>query len=94
MSFINKFMVLVGIIIVVIIYFVNQKSLTPSDQVVKNIATQYNIDYAKINDIKIIKSYEEKGKIVYILNIKDNICEMPMLEINKEWRAIGIDCRR
>jgi outer membrane biogenesis lipoprotein LolB len=63
------------------------------DKVVKNIAYQYNIKSAQESDIKIVKSYEDKGKTVFILEIKGSICEMPMIEINKNWTATGISCR-
>lgn len=49
---------------------------------------------AQESDIKIVKSYEDKGKTVFILEIKGNICEMPMIEINKNWTATGISCTR
>ena len=60
----------------------------PDDKVVKNIAYQYNIKSAQESDIKIVK-----GKTVFILEIKGSICEMPMIEINKNWSATGISCR-
>ena len=44
------------------------------------------------NDIKIVKSFEKDGKIVYILQIKGMICEMPMIEIDKQWNSTGIKC--
>lgn len=65
----------------------------PDDKVVKNIAYQYNINSANESDIKIVKSYEDKGKTVFILEIKGSICEMPMIEINKNWSSTGISCR-
>lgn len=65
----------------------------PDDKVVKNIAYQYNIKSAQESDIKIVKSYEDKGKTVFILEIKGSICEMPIIEINKNWSATGISCR-
>uniref|UniRef100_UPI004047E275 hypothetical protein n=1 Tax=Aliarcobacter sp. TaxID=2321116 RepID=UPI004047E275 len=93
MSLVNKFLVLVGIVGAIILYVLYQNSLKPSDKIVKNIAVKYNINYSKLSDIEIIKSYEDKGKIVYILNIKKSICEMPMIQINKEWVATGISCQ-
>lgn len=48
---------------------------------------------AQESDIKIVKSYEDKGKTVFILEIKGSICEMPMIEIDKNWSATGISCR-
>jgi predicted metallopeptidase len=93
MSLINKSLILIGIVATIIIYVVYQNSLKPSDKIVKNIADQYNINYSELSDIEIIKSYEDKGKIVYILNIKKSICEMPMIQINKEWFATGISCQ-
>ena len=48
---------------------------------------------AQESDIKIVKSYEDKGKTVFILEIKGCICEMPMFVIDKNWSATGISCR-
>ncbi|WP_198304535.1 hypothetical protein [Arcobacter vandammei] len=67
-------------------------SSTPDEKTVKNIAVQYNITSAQESDIKIVKSFEKDGKIVYILQIKGMICEMPMIEIDKQWNATGIKC--
>jgi len=64
----------------------------PSDDIVKNIASQYHISGAKASDIKIVKSYDKDGKTVMVLQIKNMICEMPMLEINGQWNATGINC--
>ena len=47
---------------------------------------------AQESDIKIVKSYEDKGKTVFILEIKGSICEMPMIEIDKQWNATGMKC--
>jgi outer membrane biogenesis lipoprotein LolB len=66
----------------------------PDEKVVKNIAYQYKINSANESDIKIVKSYEDKGKTIFILEIKGSICEMPMIEINKNWTATGISCTR
>ena len=52
----------------------------------------YNIKSAQENDIKIVKSFEKDGKLVYILQIKGMICEMPMIEIDKQWNATGMKC--
>ena len=68
-------------------------SSTPDDKTVKSLAALYNIKSAQENDIKIVKSFEKDGKLVYILQIKGMICEMPMIEINKNWSATGISCR-
>ena len=65
----------------------------PDEKVVKNIALKYNIKPAEESDIKIVKSYEDKGKTVFILEIKESICGMPMIEIDKNWSATGISCR-
>jgi len=64
----------------------------PSDNIVKNIAAQYNISGAKASDIKIVKSYDKDGKTVMVLQIKNMVCEMPMLEIDGQWNATGIHC--
>ncbi|MDD2887645.1 MAG: hypothetical protein PHY66_08250 [Aliarcobacter sp.] len=65
----------------------------PDDKVVKSIASQYRIKSATESDVKIVKSYEAQGKTVFILEIKGSICEMPMIEIDKQWSATGISCR-
>ena len=78
---------------VIVWYFVSEANSKPSDKIVKNIANYYRINYSDISDIKIVKSYEDKGKIVYILNIKRSICEMPMIKIDEEWIATGISCQ-
>ncbi len=62
----------------------------PSDETIIDLAYKYNIGYAKKSDIEIIKSYEKDGKTVQILQIKDMLCEMPMLEVKGKWRATGI----
>ncbi|MGJ0338233.1 hypothetical protein [Aliarcobacter cryaerophilus] len=67
-------------------------SSTPDEKTVKSLAALYNIKSAKENDIKIVKSFEKDGKIVYILQIKGMICEMPMIEIDKQWNATGMKC--
>ena len=67
-------------------------SSTPDEKTVKSLAVLYNIKSAQENDIKIVKSFEKDGKLVYILQIKGMICEMPMIEIDKQWNAIGIKC--
>ena len=41
-------------------------SSTPDEKTVKSLATLYNIKSAKENDIKIVKSFEKDGKLVYI----------------------------
>lgn len=64
----------------------------PSDDIVKKIAAQYNINGAKASDVKIVKSYDKDGKTVMVLQIKNMICEMPMLEINGQWNSTGIHC--
>ncbi len=68
-------------------------SSRPSEDTVISLATKYNISQSNKSDIEIIKSYEKDGKTVQILLIKDMVCEMPMLEIKGEWRALGITCR-
>ncbi|WWW12485.1 hypothetical protein V7P26_03710 [Arcobacter cryaerophilus gv. pseudocryaerophilus] len=67
-------------------------SSTPDEKTVKSLVALYNIKSAKENDIKIVKSFEKDGKLVYILQIKGMICEMPMIEIDKQWNATGIKC--
>ena len=67
-------------------------SPTPDEKTVKSLAVLYNIKSAQENDIKIVKSFEKDGKLVYILQIKGMICEMPMIEIDKQWNAIGMKC--
>ena len=67
-------------------------SSTPDEKTVKSIAVLYNIKSAQENDIKIVKSFEKDGKLVYILQIKGIICEMPMIEIDKQWNATGMKC--
>lgn len=89
----NMGLIIGGIILLIAGYFIYGILTQPSDEVVKNIASNYNVVYAKTTDINILKSYEEKGKLVYILNIKGMICEMPMLKVDDEWIATGIDCR-
>lgn len=65
----------------------------PSDAVVKSIASNYNVGSSS-DEIKIIKSYENAGKTVMILQIGKSICEMPMIDINNNWTATGIKCQR
>ena len=67
-------------------------SSTPDEKTVKSLAALYNIKSAQENDIKIVKSFEKDGKLVYILQIKGMICEMPMIEIDKQWSATGMKC--
>ncbi|WP_198304208.1 hypothetical protein [Arcobacter vandammei] len=67
-------------------------SSEPDEKTVKAIAAKYNVKSAQESDIKIVKSFEKDGKIVYILQIKGMICEMPMIEIDKQWNATGIKC--
>lgn len=90
----NKFLIVVALIGAGIGYFAYDASTKPTDKIVKEIANKYRINYSKVSDIKIIKSYEDRGKLVYILNIKNSICEMPMIEVDKDWAATGIDCKR
>ena len=67
-------------------------SSTTDEKTVKSLDVLYNIKSAQENDIKIVKSFEKDGKIVYILQIKGMICEMPMIEIDKQWNSTGIKC--
>lgn len=83
-----------GILLLIVGYFIYSIFTKPSDEIVKKIASSYNVSYSKASDINIIKSYEDKGKLVYILNIKNMICEMPMINVNGEWLATGINCTR
>lgn len=89
----NVILVCVAIVIGVIIYFINQAGLKPKDYIVKGIANQYRINYSSLQDIHILKSYEDKGKLVYILDIKGSICEMPMMKVYNDWKALGISCK-
>ena len=52
------------------------------------LAVLYNIKSAQRKDIKIVKSFEKDGKLVYILQIKGMIYEMPMIEIDKQWNLL------
>ena len=49
---------------------------------------------ATASEIKVIKSYEKDGKTVMVLQIKNMICDMPMIEIDGQWSATGINCGR
>lgn len=67
----------------------------PSDAAVKNIAYQYMgsmMKNLKESEIRINNSYENNGKTVMILEIRNMICEMPMIETQKGWQATGINC--
>ena len=65
----------------------------PSDDLIKDLAVKYNIRGATRSDIEIIKSYEKEGKTVQMLEIKGMVCEMPMLEVKGDWRALGMNCK-
>jgi len=74
------------------VYFLYDFLTTPSSSIVKELATNYK--YANVDKIKILKSYEDKGKLVYVLEIYNSICEMPVIKTSNGWSATGMSCSR
>lgn len=58
-------------------YFIYDFLTTPSSSVVKELASNYTFIGEKF---KILKSYEDKGKLVYVLEIYNSVCEMPVIK--------------
>ncbi len=72
-------------------YFIYDFLTTPSSSVVKELASKYTFIGEKF---KILKSYEDKGKLVYVLEIYNSVCEMPMIKTSNGWSATGMSCTR
>ncbi len=89
----NIILVCVALMIGVIIYFINHASQKPDNFIIKDIANHYRVNYASLNEINILKSYEDRGKLVYILEIKGSICEMPVIKNYDKWQSLGISCK-
>ena len=64
----------------------------PSQETLDYFVKVYKLSTEEKPSAEFIKYYEKDGKIVYILQIKGMICEMPMIEIDKQWNATGIKC--
>ncbi len=89
----GKFFAAILIICIFIAFFksIKQDEQKENDSV-KRLASSYN--YVLPAEIEIIKTFEDKGKKVYILKIENSICEMPTIKINDNLTATGITCRR
>ena len=72
-------------------YFIYDFLTTPSSSVVKELASKYTFIGEKF---RILKSYEDKGKLVYVLEIYNSVCEMPMIKTSNGWSATGMSCTR
>ena len=70
-------------------YYLNEKK---DNDIVKELASSYK--YGSSDDIEIIKTFEDKGKKVYMLKIGRDICEMPTIKINGNLTSTGITCTR
>ena len=95
----NTRYIIIGVIMIICGLIIAYIQFTkPSDNVVKQIAAKYNIGPFGLNpsitDIEIIKNYEKDGKIYYVISYDKKVCEMPMLKVNSEWKALGITCTR
>ena len=61
---------------------------------IQKLAASYKIGgYTSPSDINLIDSYEKDAKTIQILEINGAICEMPMIKVNGNWKALGITCR-
>lgn len=87
----SKFIIGISLVLVGAYYFLN-KQATEKD--IKKLANAYNVNYSDISDIKILKSYEDKGKLVYVLEIKGSICEMTTIETERGLASTSISCTR
>ena len=67
------------------------------ESIVKALAYKYNVGLYNMtsspNEIEVIDSYKKEGKYIQILKIGRQICEMPMVETNAGWVALGMNCR-
>lgn len=70
-------------------YYVNEQK---ENNIVKKLASSYK--YATPTEIEIVKTFEDKGKKVYMLKIVDSICEMPTIKIDGNLTATGMTCSR
>lgn len=70
-------------------YYANEQK---ENNIVKKLASSYK--YASLTEIEIIKTFEDKGKKVYMLKIGDSICEMPTIKMNDNLTATGMSCSR
>ena len=74
------------------LYFFYSSNKKIEDNIVKKIAASYELVLA--TDIEIIKTFEDKGKKVYMLKIGNSICEMPTIKIDGNLTATGMTCTR
>lgn len=86
--------ILIGIgasIVLGIIYFTYDSITHPSDDDVKNIASQ--MTGRPESKIEVVSSYNENGEVVMVMKIGQAICKMPMVKSSSEgWLGHGINC--
>ena len=73
-------------------YYLNEEKENKS--VKKLVRSYYQHSNVLSNEIEIIKTFEDKGKKVYLLKVQNSICEMPTIKIDGNLRATGITCTR
>ncbi|RXI28534.1 hypothetical protein [Aliarcobacter trophiarum] len=89
LDFANVFIVSCVIGGLAFFYYINEKK---DNDIVKKLVSSYK--YGSSDDIEIIKTFEDKGKKVYMLKIGRDICEMPTIKINGNLTSTGITCTR
>lgn len=73
-------------------YYFNEKK--ENESIKKLVRSYYQNGYVLANEIEIIKTFEDKGKKVYLLKVQNSIFEMPTIKIDGNLRATGITCTR
>uniref|UniRef100_UPI0040481D18 hypothetical protein n=1 Tax=Aliarcobacter sp. TaxID=2321116 RepID=UPI0040481D18 len=92
----TAFLISILLIVIVITFFVYESISKPREATIKNFASQYSGLAGKEvpeSEIKIIGNYNKDGKIYYILQVGENVCDMSMIKIEGTWNALGISCK-
>ncbi|RZV18663.1 hypothetical protein [Aliarcobacter butzleri] len=91
------FLISMVLIIIGVAFFVYETVSKPNEATIKNLASQYPIGPLGMevleSQIKILNNYNKDGKIYYIIQVGQRVCDMPMLKIEGTWNALGISCK-
>lgn len=82
----------VAVVLVVVGIFAYNKMTKPSNSILKSLVLDFDFPNIRSSDIEVVNSYKKYGKTVYILNIKNMTCEMPVIKSASSWKAIKINC--
>ncbi|MDY3203850.1 hypothetical protein [Arcobacter sp.] len=78
----------------VISYFIYNFFTTPSNSTIEKLASYYMPSHNLYlgEKFKILNSYEDKGKLIYVLEIYGGVCEMPVVKTSRGWIATSMNC--